>query len=134
GSAVSMMERLRGLGLELSLDDFGTGYSSLSYLHQLPVKFLKIDRSFIGRITENAEKREIVHTIVRLAQNLKMQVVAEGVETEEQLEELRRQGCEFGQGYLFSRPMDAVAASRYIEQSLSNDGSDRTKEIVAVRL
>lgn len=133
-SAVSMMERLRGLGLELSLDDFGTGYSSLSYLHQLPVKFLKIDRSFIGRITENAEKREIVHTIVRLAQNLKMQVVAEGVETEEQLEELRRQGCEFGQGYLFSRPMDAVAASRYIEQSLSNDGSDRTKEIVAVRL
>ncbi|MEQ1605548.1 MAG: EAL domain-containing protein [Pyrinomonadaceae bacterium] len=132
-SAVSMMERLRGLGLELSLDDFGTGYSSLSYLHQLPVKFLKIDRSFIGRITENAEKREIVHTIVRLAQNLKMQVVAEGVETEEQLEELRRQGCEFGQGYLFSRPMDAVAASRYIEHSLSNDPDELTKEIVAVR-
>ena len=132
-SAVSMMERLRGLGLELSLDDFGTGYSSLSYLHQLPVRFLKIDRSFIGRITENAEKREIVHTVVRLAQNLNMQVVAEGVETEEQLEELRRQGCEFGQGFLFSKPMDAVAASRFIEQSLCNDGSDRTKEIVVVR-
>lgn len=128
-----MMQRIRGLGVELSLDDFGTGYSSLSYLHQLPVKYLKIDRSFIGRITENVEKREIVHTIVRLAKNLKMQVVAEGVETEEQLEELQRQGCRFGQGYLFSKPMDAAAAFRFIEKELSLDRVDHTKEIVAVK-
>ncbi|MFT3745408.1 MAG: EAL domain-containing protein [Pyrinomonadaceae bacterium] len=132
-SAVAMMERLRAIGLELSLDDFGTGYSSLSYLHQLPVKFLKIDRSFIGRITENVEKREIVHTIVRLAQNLRMQVVAEGVETEEQLEELRRQGCEYGQGYLFSRPMDGDSTGRFIEEALSIDGVGHSKKIAVVK-
>lgn len=128
--AVAMMEKLRGIGLELSLDDFGTGYSSLSYLHQLPVKFLKIDRSFVGRITENSEKREIVHTIVKLAQNLKMQVIAEGVETSEQLEELRRQGCEFGQGYYFARPLDAIAASRYIEDALRTGCVGNSKQIV----
>ncbi len=108
--AVSIMNRLRSLGVELSLDDFGTGYSSLSYLHRLPVSYLKVDRSFISQMIESAENSEIVSTIVKLAQNLKMKIIAEGIETEEQLVQLQILGCEYGQGYLFAKPMDAVAA------------------------
>lgn len=114
--AVKIINQLRGLGIEMSLDDFGTGYSSLSYLHRLPVNFLKIDRSFVTRMTESGENREIVHTIVRLAQNLKMSVIAEGIETMDQLTELSEMGCDFGQGYLFSPPIDAENARQFILQ------------------
>lgn len=118
--AVKMMNRLRALGIHLSLDDFGTGYSSLSYLHRLPVSNLKIDRSFISRMTESTQNSEIVRTIIKLAQNLKMKTVAEGIETEEQLEHLRRLGCEFGQGYFFSKPLQAEAASLFISDAIKN--------------
>lgn len=97
--SVKMMDRLRELGVELSLDDFGTGYSSLSYLHRLPVNYLKIDRSFVSRMTESTENGEIVNTIIRLAQSLKMKVIAEGIETSEQIEQLKQLNCEYGQGY-----------------------------------
>ena len=106
-----MINRLRSLGIELSLDDFGTGYSSLSYLHRLPVNYLKVDRSFVSRMTESEENHEIVRTIIKLAQNLKMKVVAEGIETEEQLAQLKKLGCDHGQGYLFSKPLPAETAS-----------------------
>jgi diguanylate cyclase (GGDEF)-like protein/PAS domain S-box-containing protein len=109
--ATRMLEQLRALGVELSIDDFGTGYSSLSYLHRLPIDTLKIDRSFVGRICENNENREIVRTIIMLAQNLGMSVIAEGVETKEQLKELRELKCQAGQGYLFSRPLNADEAT-----------------------
>ncbi len=118
--AVAMMNRLRERGVELSLDDFGTGYSSLSYLHRLPVSYLKIDRSFIGRMTRGDENREIINTIIRLAHNLKMRVVAEGIETDEQLQMLRSLGCEYGQGFLFSKPMDAAKARLLLEGSQEN--------------
>ncbi len=113
-AATSMLHQLRDLGAHLSIDDFGTGYSSLSYLHRFPVTTLKIDRSFIGRMGEGDENSEIVRTIMTLANNLGMEVVAEGVETEEQLAQLRALKCEYGQGYLFSRPVNAEAAEMLI--------------------
>ena len=109
-AAVETLESLRSLGVEMSIDDFGTGYSSLSYLHRLPIDTLKVDRSFVSRMASNNENTEIVRTIVTLAQSLDMKVVAEGVETSEQLSQLQILRCEGAQGYLFSRPLDAEAA------------------------
>ncbi|HEV7799018.1 MAG TPA: EAL domain-containing protein [Pyrinomonadaceae bacterium] len=109
--ATNTLLQLRKLGVHLSIDDFGTGYSSLSYLHRFPVNTLKIDRSFIGRMAKGDENSEIVRTICTLANNLGMEVVAEGVETREQLELLRSLNCEYGQGYLFSKPVDAEKAT-----------------------
>ena len=101
------MTELRAMGVRIDLDDFGTGYSSLSYLHQFPIDTLKIDRSFVQRIGENEDGREIVNTILALAESLDMEVVAEGVETEQQLELLRKMHCGFAQGYHLSRPIEA---------------------------
>ncbi|HZI19842.1 MAG TPA: EAL domain-containing protein [Pyrinomonadaceae bacterium] len=108
-TAIAVLGQLRALGVELSIDDFGTGYSSLSYLHRFPINTLKIDRSFVTRMTDNTENAEIVRTIVTLARSLEMDVVAEGVETVAQLRQLRALDCDFGQGYLFSRPVAAEA-------------------------
>ena len=113
-TAAQLLRRLKALGVQLSIDDFGTGYSSLGYLHRFPVDILKVDRSFIGRIGEAAENIEIVRTIVSLAENMGMQVVAEGVETLSQLSQLRRLNCQYGQGYLFSRPVDAESIDAWI--------------------
>jgi EAL domain-containing protein (putative c-di-GMP-specific phosphodiesterase class I) len=110
--------KLRAIGIELSIDDFGTGYSSLSYLHSLPVSYLKIDRSFIARMIEGEENSEIVHTIIKLAQNLKMKVIAEGIETNQQLAQLKGLNCEYGQGYIFAQPMKSQAAETFIAKSL----------------
>jgi len=118
--AAVMMNELRALGVELSLDDFGTGYSSLSYLHRLPVDYLKIDRSFVIRMIDSEENSEIVHTIIKLARNLKMKVVAEGIETSEQHAQLKILNCEYGQGYLFSKPLEAEAAELFIVKNLEN--------------
>jgi diguanylate cyclase (GGDEF)-like protein/PAS domain S-box-containing protein len=103
--AVKMLDQLCELGIEINIDDFGTGYSNLSYLMQLPISTLKIDRSFIEPIKSDADNIEIVQTIVMLAQNLGMKVIAEGVETEYQIEQLKKFNCEVAQGYFFSRPM-----------------------------
>ena len=106
-TAVRMMKELRALGVQLSIDDFGTGYSSLSYLHRFPMNTLKIDRSFVGQTNDNNENTEIVRTIVMLARNLGMEVIAEGIQTEEQLLKLLLLGCDYGQGYFFCQPADA---------------------------
>jgi diguanylate cyclase (GGDEF)-like protein len=108
--AISMLKELKEIGIQLSIDDFGTGYSSLSYLHKFPIDILKVDRSFVMEMDEASENGEIVRTIVLLAKNLGMKVVAEGIETIHQLHQLRILGCEFGQGYLFSRPVPAEEA------------------------
>ena len=108
--ATAMLGQLKGLGVKLHIDDFGTGFSSLSYLHRFPVDELKIDRQFISRMTADDESSEIVTTIVQLAHNLGMEVTAEGVETVEQLAQLRALFCEYGQGYYFSRPVVAESA------------------------
>ncbi|HEY8203801.1 MAG TPA: EAL domain-containing protein [Pyrinomonadaceae bacterium] len=115
-TAVQLLRRLKALGVQLSIDDFGTGYSSLGYLHRFPVDILKIDRSFIGRIGEAAENIEIVRTIVSLAENMGMEVVAEGVETLAQFSQLRALNCQYGQGYLFSRPVEATSIDGWISR------------------
>jgi diguanylate cyclase (GGDEF)-like protein/PAS domain S-box-containing protein len=113
-TATNMLNQLRLLGVQLAMDDFGTGYSSLSNLHRFPINTLKIDRSFITRMVENNENAEIVRTISGLAQNLGMDVVAEGVETRAQLDILRSLGCKYGQGYFFSKPLDSQGAEAFI--------------------
>jgi diguanylate cyclase (GGDEF)-like protein len=110
-----LLKQLRALGLQLSIDDFGTGYSSLSYLHRFPVTTLKIDRSFVSRMGQGDENLEIVRTIVTLAKNLNMDVVAEGIETQEQRAQLHALGCQYGQGYLFAKPLEVTAVGAYIE-------------------
>ena len=109
--AFRVLCELKSLGLQLSIDDFGTGYSSLSYLHRFPIDLLKIDRSFVNEIMLNSESRQIVKTILALAEGMKMDVVAEGIETQEQLVELMRMGCRFGKGYLFSEPLTLADAT-----------------------
>ena len=107
--AAQVLARLKTLGVRLSIDDFGTGYSSLSRLQGLPLDTLKIDRSFISDMHDDADKREIVRIIVMLGQQLGMKVVAEGTETAEQVKYLKGLGCDFAQGYFFSKPVDARA-------------------------
>lgn len=104
----STLNDLSGLGLRMSLDDFGTGYSSLSHLREFPLDAVKIDRTFISRVTEREKDLEIVRAIVELGHNLGLEVVAEGIETKEQLQVVRYLGCDYGQGYHFSPPMDAA--------------------------
>lgn len=110
-STISKILVLKTLNLRFSIDDFGTGYSSLSYLHRFPVDTLKVDRSFVSRMEDTAEDAAIVQTIVMLSHNLGMDVVAEGVETESQMEKLRSLKCEYGQGYFFSKPLNEEAAT-----------------------
>jgi len=112
--AIEMLNQLRSLGIELSIDDFGTGYSSLSYLHRFPISTLKIDRSFVSRMSDNNENAEIVRTVLMLARSLKMDVVAEGVETADQLSQLALLECDYGQGYYFSRPVASADASKLL--------------------
>jgi len=110
-AAITVMLQLRTLNIRLSIDDFGTGYSSLSYLHRFPVNTLKIDRSFVSRMGETDEDAAIVRTIILLSETLGMNVIAEGVETAVQKSTLQLLGCEYGQGYFFSKPMDSKAAT-----------------------
>ncbi len=113
-AASAMLVQLQTLGVRLSIDDFGTGYSSLSYLHQFPIDTLKIDGSFINNLDVDVEKIEIVRAIVALAWNLSMEVVAEGVETNKQMYQIKSLRCDCGQGYLFSRPLDSKAIDALI--------------------
>lgn len=114
-TAAVMLSQLRALGVRLSIDDFGTGYSSLTYLHQFPIDTLKIDRSFVTRIDK--ENVEIVRTILMLAENLGMDAVAEGVETQEQMTLLRNLSCQSGQGYFFSKPLGVTEAETMISET-----------------
>jgi len=116
--AIAMLGRLKALGVQLFIDDFGTGYSSLSYLHRLPIDGLKIDRSFIKNMGENGENQQIVRTIMLLARDLNIAVIAEGVETAAQLSLIKSMQCEFGQGYLFSRPVDSGQALAFLKEGI----------------
>jgi diguanylate cyclase (GGDEF)-like protein/PAS domain S-box-containing protein len=117
-AAAKILQRLRELHVHLSIDDFGTGYSSLGYLHRFPVDTLKIDRSFINSVETDLEKIEIIRTVINLAWNLGMDVVAEGVETQKQLAHLKALNCENGQGYLFSKPLNTAAVDHLLTQEI----------------
>ena len=108
------LEQLSGLGVSVSMDDFGTGYSSLSYLRSYPFNTLKIDRSFIMGISEDTTDRELINAIIAMAHGLNMKVIAEGVETEEQLHFLKELGCNYAQGYLLSKPITADEISNLL--------------------
>jgi diguanylate cyclase (GGDEF)-like protein/PAS domain S-box-containing protein len=114
---IAKLEQLRARNIQLSIDDFGQGYSSLSYLHRFPVNTLKIDRTFVDQMISGGQNLEIIRTIIILAHALNMDVVAEGVETQQQVVMLKQLGCEFAQGYFFSRPLTATAAEQLIAVS-----------------
>jgi diguanylate cyclase (GGDEF)-like protein len=121
--AVLAMKKLRDIGVQIHIDDFGTGYSSLSYLNKFPVTALKIDRSFISKMSVSEENREIVRAIISLAQNLNLKVIAEGIEEPSQLSEISAMECNFAQGYYFSEPMAASDIDIWMQ----------SKELVTVR-
>lgn len=113
-NVIKVLNRIKELGVRMSIDDFGTGYSSLSYLQRFPIDTLKIDRSFVGTMEDGSENGEIVRTIIAMAKALRMSVIAEGVESIHQLHQLRILGCDYGQGYLFSRPVPASEARKLL--------------------
>ncbi|MDB9511351.1 EAL domain-containing protein [Kamptonema animale CS-326] len=114
GAAGQLLAELKAKQIQFSIDDFGTGYSSLSYLHHLPIDTLKIDREFISGMVGDSKDFDIVKTIIALAHSLGLDVVAEGIETQEQLNRLRELGCEYGQGFFFSKPLDVEAAGELL--------------------
>lgn len=113
-NAILMLRQIKETGVQISIDDFGTGYSSLSYLHQFPIDQLKVDRSFVSAMEENSENGEIVRTVITLAKALNLKVVAEGIESIHQYHQLRVLGCEYGQGYLFSKPLPVADIERLL--------------------
>jgi EAL domain-containing protein (putative c-di-GMP-specific phosphodiesterase class I) len=110
-STAKILADLKRLGVRLAIDDFGTGYSSLSYLHRFSIDVLKIDRSFVSRLGGERNDAAIVEAVIALARGLSMEVTAEGIETEAQLDQLIALGCDHGQGYFFARPLPADAAT-----------------------
>jgi diguanylate cyclase (GGDEF)-like protein/PAS domain S-box-containing protein len=116
--AIATLARLRQLQVQINIDDFGTGYSSLSRLQSFPIDALKIDRSFVNKMISNPESLEIVRAIVTLAHNLGLDAIAEGVETKEQVEQLRSLGCDYAQGYFYSRPLPDRVAKDYLDRMM----------------
>ncbi|MEQ1813543.1 MAG: EAL domain-containing protein [Candidatus Nitrotoga sp.] len=121
-SAISLLRVLKDFGVNLSIDDFGTGYSSLSYLKKFPINKLKIDQSFVRDATIDSDDAAITSTIISMGRNLKLKVIAEGVETAEQLTFLKQHGCDEMQGYLFSRPISAEQFSRLMASARESNG------------
>jgi diguanylate cyclase (GGDEF)-like protein/PAS domain S-box-containing protein len=113
------LAELRADGVRVAIDDFGTGFSSLSYLRQLPVDVLKLDKSFVDTITSSREQYAIINAVIQIARTLNLEVVAEGIETEEELDVLSAVGCGFGQGYLLSRPMSYVGAVSWLRDEVA---------------
>ncbi|MBC8414035.1 EAL domain-containing protein, partial [bacterium] len=105
---MQIIDRIHEMGIKLSIDDFGTGYSSLNYLKKFPINYLKIDRTFVRDVTESSDDAAIVTAIITMAHSLKLQVVAEGVETISQLEFLKENNCDLIQGFYISRPLPAI--------------------------
>jgi len=126
-AAVEMLQQIKSLGIHLAIDDFGTGYSSLSYLHRFPLDTLKIDRSFISGMGDDGEGMEIARTILPMANNLQLDVVAEGVETLQQVALLKKLHCKYGQGFYFSRPLSAEGTEALLAGGLTWQAVEQTK-------
>ncbi len=125
---VEALNNLKALGIGLSIDDFGTGYSSLGYLKRLPVNVIKVDRSFVMDIPHDVDDMEITAAVIAMAHKLRYKVVAEGIETEQQYQFLRESGCDYGQGYYFSRPLSQdllVDFCRQYQDEIENGISKR---------
>jgi diguanylate cyclase (GGDEF)-like protein len=119
GETARRLTAIRELGVRIAIDDFGTGYSSLSHLQRFPVDALKIDRSFIPRLTENPEGEALIHTLVQLGKALSIETLAEGIEQQEELSILQEAQCDSGQGFIYSRPLDASAAEAFLQSRVS---------------
>lgn len=117
--AIATLHQIKALGIQIGIDDFGTGYSSLSHLYYFPTDTLKLDQSFVRRLGKHSENDKIVYAIIMLAHNLGMNVIAEGIETWRQLDLLRSLQCEYGQGFLFSKPVDREAATHLLTEQLT---------------
>jgi diguanylate cyclase (GGDEF)-like protein len=115
-AAASRLQALKALGVRIAIDDFGTGYSSLAYLQQFPVDVLKIDRSFITNISTSREANALMHTLIHLGKTLGLETLGEGIEDHAQLEQLKREGCDTGQGFFFAKPLDVEAITRFLER------------------
>ncbi len=126
-AAIEMLQQIKSLGIHLAIDDFGTGYSSLSYLHRFPLDTLKIDRSFISGMGNDGEGMEIARTILPMANNLRLDVVAEGVETLQQVAMLKKLQCKYGQGYYFSKPLSAEGTAALLAGELTWQACEQTK-------
>jgi EAL domain-containing protein (putative c-di-GMP-specific phosphodiesterase class I) len=133
-AGVLVMRSLHDLGIRLAIDDFGTGYSSLSYLRYLPIDKIKIDRSFLSEMASDRRAARLVNGIISLAKSLNLTTVAEGVETENQLQMLRRYGCDLAQGYLFSRPLPAAEFASLIRGRTPLTGPGRAQDVTAVNV
>jgi EAL domain-containing protein (putative c-di-GMP-specific phosphodiesterase class I) len=116
-TALRVLTQLHEMGVTLSIDDFGTGYSSLAYLQKLPVSELKIDRSFVQHMARQQQDRKIVRSIIDLAHNLEMRVVAEGIEDQRSLDMLVSMGCDYGQGFYIARPMPSTQLGEWLLQA-----------------
>jgi EAL domain-containing protein (putative c-di-GMP-specific phosphodiesterase class I) len=112
--AIEVLSRLKQMGIRIAVDDFGTGYSSLSTLKRLPLDVLKIDRSFVDGVPDDHDNAAIVRAIIALAHSLRLHLIAEGIERAEQHAFLEREGCQEGQGYLFSKPVEADTLERLL--------------------
>jgi EAL domain-containing protein (putative c-di-GMP-specific phosphodiesterase class I) len=118
-SSVSVLRTLKSIGVRLAVDDFGTGYSSLAYLKRFPIDSLKIDKSFVHDITTDANDATIVSAVISMARSLKQCVIAEGVETEEQITFLQAHSCDEAQGYYFSKPVVAQKFAKLLETGIA---------------
>ena len=116
--ALRIVTSLQDLGIGISIDDFGTGYSSLAYLMRLPAKEMKIDKSFVMNMEQDPASATIVHSTIELAHNLGLSVVAEGVSSRQTWDELKRLGCDVGQGYYFSRPIAADRLAKWFREAM----------------
>ncbi len=134
---VELLRRIKTLGVRVAVDDFGTGYSSLSYLSRFPVDILKVDKSFVAQVDKEDGRGELVRTIVRLGESLRLETVAEGIETPGQRAALEAMGCTFGQGFLFARPMPADELDELLWRprptSLSSSPDPRSRTRLPVR-
>lgn len=124
-NTIEKLDQIKQLGVRFAIDDFGTGYSSLSYLHKFPIDVLKIDKSFVEKVSQGKEGTAMARAIISMSETLRLTTIAEGIESADQIEILAGLGCEWGQGYYFVRPLDEEDMERYLERQLSNDSNDR---------